>query len=212
MYAAAAAIAALPQLQRLKVAEVGHGASVLAQLQLCQLGTQLKHLSLRFADSGPHAFWCADAASCSPLSQLVRLRSLKFGPCPEDVVLGRIISQLTDLTSLVVYFRKYHDDGVYSQYVNQLQHLSHLTALQHLSVTNDCVDAGDSSAIPQLTRLQLQSKDQSEGGLDFSDSSPNRWTRLTALQDLTLTGCRVPPVVPVILSKAFRPPAVTGYV
>jgi hypothetical protein len=27
-----------------------------------------------------------------------------------------------------------------------------------------------------------------------------------------LTGCRVPPVVPVILSKAFRPPAVTGYV
>jgi hypothetical protein len=178
----AAAIAALPQLRSLRLAQ---NYELFESTQL-QLPSQLTHLCL---ECDPVQRRQSQITQLGQLSGLVNLQHLQLVKLHPGVP-GGLPSQLVKLTCLDVHYW-----GGFNA-TEQLQHLSCFTALQQLSVRgsagpdNDWT-AGDVSGtqhLTQLTSLELQSYN-----LDFTSASTSSWACLTALQSLTLRSCKMQP-------------------
>jgi hypothetical protein len=170
--AAFAAIATLPDLQSLCLAQI-LGLNWPA-VQLSQLKSPSKLTSLSIQAWGYHA------EHLSQLSALSNLQRLHLHGLPSEKVSGGLPSQLAKLTSLDLHWTV----GC-STVAEQLQHLSSLTALQHLSVDCDDVEADGLSGMkctPQLTSLAVHSF-----GFNFSIRSTQGWPCLTGLQSLVLS-------------------------
>jgi hypothetical protein len=123
--AAPAALAALPHLQSLSLAEDSEHKGLLPDLQRL---SQLTYLSLKLYSS--YDCTAEDVAWLSQLSALVNLQHLELTELPKLGVPGGLPSQLVKLTSLRVDYGTMSCDTT----AEQLQHLSSLTALQQLSV------------------------------------------------------------------------------
>jgi hypothetical protein len=136
--AAASAIAALPELQSLKLAHVpGVQGDLVLTLQL-SLACQ--------------ALQPGQVENLRQLSGCVNLRHLQLTDLPSDGVPGGLPSQLVKPTCLDVAYMDVCDGA------GQLQHLSSLTALQQLSVASRALVADDLSGLQdlfQLTGLKL---------------------------------------------------------
>jgi hypothetical protein len=178
--AAAAAIAALQQLQNLKLVHVETSASDAAVLSELQLPSQLTQLCLQQV-----TFTSAEAAKLSQLSGLVNLAHVKLTRLPDCALPGGLPSQLVKLTCLEVAYHHTCDIA------EQFRHLSSLTALQQLSVDSSTLITGHLSGmknLSQLTGLQLEAP-----ALNFSTTSTQSWACMTALQSLTLKDCKLQP-------------------
>jgi hypothetical protein len=147
----AAAIAALPELQRLSLSGYANRrCSLLAQLQY---PLQLTSLFLKKIMNAE------EAAGLSQLSGLTNLRDINLIGLPAGGLPGGLPSQLVKLTYLWIDCRDWGRSG--TAYKKQFQHLSSLTALRHLSVQNtfpglkDVVVSG-TQHLPQLKSLKLQ--------------------------------------------------------
>jgi hypothetical protein len=177
--AAAAAIAALPDLRHL-------GSSWICEeqtkrmLRVLQFPTQLTYLNLCCEGWLPEAI-----AQLSQLSGLVNLQDLQLVFLPTEGVPGGVPSQLCRLTNLSVMYHHRATDTA-----EQLQHLSSLTALQDLSLSVFNAAAETLSGIQHLSRLtgidlesNIYPRDLYDA-LEFSTASTRSWGQLTALQSL----------------------------
>jgi Leucine-rich repeat (LRR) protein len=154
--AAAAAIAALPELQslRLVLIEDLQGQSLLAvDGTSMAVRTQLTQLSLEF-----HPLKPVQLAALSELSSLTNLQHLQLTALPRDGVPGGLPSQLVKLTCLDVAYS--FTTGYRCDTANQLQHLSSLTALQQLSVAGTHLVTADLSGLQDLSQLRAQARAQ----------------------------------------------------
>jgi hypothetical protein len=177
--AAFATIAALPDLQSLRLLSTGLDWQA---VQLSQLQSPLQLTSLSLGAMG------LSAEHLSQLSALANLGHLQLHGLPPDGVTGGVPSQVGKLTSLEMQYKM----GC-SRVAEQLQHLSSLTALQQLTVDCDDLDARGLSGlkhISQLTSLAVHSS-----GFDFSSSSTQGWPFLTGLQSLVLSMATAEPEV-----------------
>jgi hypothetical protein len=181
---AAAAVSVLPELQSLCLSRIRDeqallpGTYWLGELPLLVRLTQLSY--------SPLALPPEDAEELSELSSLFSLGDLKLSGLPEIGVPGGLPSQLVKLACLDVSYSSEYDAK------EQFQHLSSLTALRQLSVTNGSLwlmpsaDLSGIQHLTQLTGLELRARD-----LDFSTASTSKWPCLTALQSLSLEQCTV---------------------
>lgn len=161
-HAGAAAIAAMSQLERLKLAgpwlRQPQFTPLPTQLQLADLPLHLTQLSLDCSPTGMQA-----TADLSQLSALVNLAQLTLTGLPRKGVPGGL-PPLVELTCLEVAYAAGCDAA------EQLQYLGDLTALQKLSVVCSSLAAKDVPALEyldQLTSLKLQSH-----RLEFSTPTP----------------------------------------
>jgi hypothetical protein len=123
--AAFAAIAALPELQSLKVVKTVD--AIGRFFQETQHPVQLTHLSLDF---GGDEVSLDEAARLADLSALSNLANLELLGLPRHGVPGGVPAELIKLTSL-------HASYGHMDTAEQFQHLSKLTALQDLSLVSD---------------------------------------------------------------------------
>jgi hypothetical protein len=179
--ATAAAIAALPELRCLKLADLCSDDQDRLLLAELDFPSQLTHLSLG-AQSQSAA---AAAANLSQLSRLVDLQHLRVKWLPDDGIPGGLLSQLAKLTCLDLTYQGDCDAA------DQLQHLSSLPALQELSLRWDHQVAEIVSAILHLSQLTCLKLDLLF--LDFETFSTSSWTSLTALQRLELARGQLQP-------------------
>jgi hypothetical protein len=182
-HAACAAIAALPHLQALILGKAWDvdGASPIAALRH---PAQLTYLGLSFSG---RSFEPADPARESVqqlllLSRLVNLRRLTLLNIPYPGVPGGVPAELSKLTALVIFYKRW------ASTTSQFQHLSSLTELQEMTISSVSLvadDVADIITLTQLTHLVLGSM-----RLELTSSSTRSWARLTALQSLSLRLCR----------------------
>jgi hypothetical protein len=116
----------------------------------------------------------------SQLSRLTQLQHLHLSGVPPGGAIGGLLSQLLRLTHLDLQLSDRHAwgrDPVRHDVVEQLQHLSSLTAMQQLCLVAPSMAAGHLSGIQclsQLTGLKLHSKSlehQQHQQLDLPDST-----------------------------------------
>jgi hypothetical protein len=175
--AAAAAIAALPELHSLSLAWAGGdlqapSGSGTCLIQSLQLPSKLTRLDLQSRE--------IECGMLAQLSALVSLEHLRLQSLSSVGVPGGLPSQLVGLTCLAVEFDSMCDTA------EQLQHLSSLTALQELSISSLGLTTGHLTgieALSQLTSLQLTTL---SSVLTVKDTS---WACKSGLQNLALQGC-----------------------
>lgn len=180
--AAPAAIAALPRLQSLSLAEDSQHRDLLPDLQHLSQLTYLSWETYFKYDCTPE-----DAARLSQLSALVNLQHLDLTNLPKVGIPAGLPSQLVKLTFLHVDYRNH----MCKTLAEQLQHLSSLTGLQQLSIKSFTLKSSDLTGIqqlPQLTSLKVTGQ-----LFTFKPSGTFNWASLTALQSLALRHCRVDP-------------------
>jgi hypothetical protein len=187
--AAAAALAALPELQRLTLSgNVAVGWVCLLE-ELPQL-TQLTRLSIKS--------YGVKQDSLRELSALVNLQHLTLQPSflpdglPATGMLpGGVPSQLVNLTCLNIRY----PGPMRNSTTKQLQHLSSLTALRQLSCDISDLATDDLTALrylSQLTGLQLETWGSD---LVLSTSSISSWACQAGLRSLLLKRCTLQPNV-----------------
>jgi hypothetical protein len=185
---ASAAIAAIPELQHLTLENNQHVFGDLSRFPLAQLQqpSMLTHLSIQSYDFDQRI----RPKQLEQPSALVNLQHLRLGYVPNDGVPGGVPSQLQKLTRLQLSF------CARCNVVEQLQHLSSLTALQSLSVEREGLVAEDIKsgirAVPQLTQLSISTWGFPYA-FTFSTVSTGSWACLEALQSLDLADCIVQP-------------------
>jgi hypothetical protein len=183
MHTSMAAIAALPELQSLNMGHIdisdGRGLLLLPELQHA---SQFTRLGLTFRSVGAQGM-----AQLSQLSAMVNLQHLRLTQLHSQGVPGGVPPQLVKLTCLHVSYNAHSQHEAAAQ----LQHLSALTELRDLQM--ECSKA-DAAALSDLEHTsQLKSLDLRCDRFEFTSSSTHRWAHLSALESLTLGGCRVQP-------------------
>jgi hypothetical protein len=184
--AAAAAIAALPQLQSLRLVgmedEQGKWLSVLKSAAVLR---QLMHLAYDFC--AYRGLRTDEVAVLSQLSRLANLGHLVLTWLPDGGVPGGLPSQLVKLTCLDVQASQLDT-------AEQFQHLSSLTALQQLSVENLGQAVGGMSGLSGIQRLsQLTGLELVGPGLHVDTATVQNWPCSAGLQNLSLHYGRVQP-------------------
>jgi hypothetical protein len=177
-----AAIAALPELQSLRLPVVSFDSQV-GKFLLSELQhpSKLTHLSV-----GYH--WEAvETEQLGQLSALVNLKHLDITSLPETGLPGGLPSQLQKLTCLQVKYPIV--PGLDSK--RQLQHVSCLMTLQHLAVSCYNLSADGMPGVQHLSHLS--SFAISSLIWDFSITNTSGWTSLAALESLTLSRCQLRP-------------------
>jgi hypothetical protein len=191
--AAAAVIAALPQLRRLCMTAVTDSRRQLLKIPTLhpQGMAQLTHFSFQAQQQ---------TSQLAHLSAVVNLECLElpelFTPSVSDkprVSLSSMLSELVKLTRLHVGYECSMMDN--DEKAQQLQHLSCLTALQELAI--ECnwslnLNAAGIVRLSQLTHLRIKSEGEGDADAQLTTST-HSWSRLTALQSLPLEGCVVQP-------------------
>jgi hypothetical protein len=184
---ASAAIAALPELQHLRLSRVRSAEQGRSLFEQQHFPASLSHLSLDVADDVQ--------PTCDQLSGLVNLQHLAVQSLPYYGLRGGVPrasweSQLAKLTCLHLEFSQGCDN-----ISGQLQHLSSLTALQQLCVECRNVAVEDVPGLghlSQLTSLGLHSY-YAPRGRSCRSSNISILTCLDALQRLSVMGCSVAP-------------------
>jgi hypothetical protein len=188
--AAAAAVAEATQLWSLRLSRNDGEQDALLLPDLQHL-LQLTRLELEYSYG---AAVPEESIQMSALSGLVGLQHIILRNAHQQALPDGLPSQLTKLTCLDM---SYNSDSACDG-VQQLQHLSSLTALQQLSVSvpwrpHDIpLTTGafwGAQHLSQLTALKLCP------AFEFSPNSTKSWSRLTALHSLSLHGCTVQPGV-----------------
>jgi hypothetical protein len=187
--AASAAISALPELQSLQLDGVVGPQGVLVMPEVQRL-SKLTQLSINCARVPVED----QLVQLSDLSALVNLKALVLSGLSYDGIPGGVPFQLSKLTRLSIQYGSGCGDA------EQFYNLSSLTALQDLAV-GSC-GYGWAVGRPRVPRIshQIQHLSQltrlslSPSKLELSTTNTFEWTRLTALENLTLEGCAVQPL------------------
>jgi hypothetical protein len=181
-----AAIAALPQLQSLKMTSV-YDEDDIFLFHEAQRPLQLTHLTIDYG--GCYGDDNIGVDELSHLSALVRLEELCLCAVIPGSLSNSLPSQLQKLTRLAVSYADRCDASTH------FQHLSSLTALQHVSLRCRCRhEAGYVHGIAnQLQHLSHLT----ELVLSHFHLQPTRsthtWAHFTALESVTLSDCVVQP-------------------
>jgi hypothetical protein len=182
--AAAAAIAALTELQRLRLACIRENQQQRLLLAALQLPSQLTHLSLDAEEWEP-------SGAVNPLASLVNLQHLKLSNFPSGVQPAGLPTQLTKLTCLHICC---DNEPAAAELLKQL---STLSTLRELVIRSEYLATDDFTNIKDLTQLTCLDlclfTDTEVTSSSSSSSSRTSWAQLTGLKQLALREVSVQP-------------------